>query len=349
MAGTFVPRERGQQLQHKRWHMKRLAIASLAMLAVSGFTAGPASAVCVPVSAGEPSRWMGGCVTTGTGFAKALFAGARNVGRGLWCIKVVNGEISTWPNDECDGEPELSMNTFILANFRRGPTTAIGADGGFLESGETAKYKGSNEGTFKLKAGSLITVECSTLKSKGTIKGGQPSTAESELALSGCKVAGRSEAECHVESVSAGKGNIKTNALSELVYIGSKAEALDELGKVGDLYSPTLAEKGLFATLAVEGSACPTVKGSHNLEGNFVGEASPSSEVTKSNKVVFPLTAVATAYKWTGAEKITTVEPKLTIYGEKTTLLGTEKTELEAGEINGEKYSAGEEWGAFDS
>jgi hypothetical protein len=91
------------------------------------------------------------------------------------------------------------------------------------------------------------------------------------------------------------------------------------------------------------------VKGSHNLEGAFVGEASPSSEVTKSNKVVFPLTAVATAYKWTGAEKVTTVEPKLTIFGEKTTLSGTEKTELEAGEINGEKYSAGEEWGAFDS
>jgi hypothetical protein len=154
-----------------------------------------------------------------------------------------------------------------------------------------SKLAGS--GNFKLKAGSLITVECTTLTSPTTLVGGMPGKDHAKIQFSGCSVAGKTQAECMVHSP--GKAleskEIETEAKTELVYLKESTT-----GGVGDLFEP---ESGsTFVELVVEGTSCPTfTQGTNKVEGSVIGEAVPIGTMAKVGVLKFPTPIIAKGFR----------------------------------------------------
>jgi hypothetical protein len=165
-------------------------------------------------------------------------------------------------------------------------------NGTYLESG-SVNVSATNSGNFKLKAGSLITIECTSATSKGVITGGLPGTDNSKITFSGCTVT-QDPTTCEVKSPkkengeTAAKGEIYTEAKTELVLNSTQTKVLD-------LFTP---ESGTtFVELVVSGTKCPSLtKGTNKVEGSVAAEVSPEGSEAATGKLIFPTTAIKTVF-----------------------------------------------------
>ncbi len=162
------------------------------------------------------------------------------------------------------------------------------------------------------------TVICTSVTSTGTIIGGTPGTDTANITFSGCTVEVLKKAltstQCLVKGgPSLSTGEVKVEAITELVY---KEEA--ENTHVYDLFSPTSAHKPVFTKLefVVGTGSCGSVpSGLVPVEGSVAAEASPINEDSPTGKLVFPTTAIKSAFQWLGGGKYMEVKPSLKLYG----------------------------------
>jgi hypothetical protein len=194
---------------------------------------------------------------------------------------------------------------------------------------ETKKSAGS--GNFVLRVSTLITFECTTLSAPTNLVGGTPAKSHVAITLSGCSVAGKTEAECHVNSAGKAVGTIVTNVKTEVLYIGTKEEAKKEEGNLGDLIEPEAG--AVFTTLEVLGTSCPVFsEGTNKLEGSVIGEVSPVNAMGKAGAVKFPSPTINKGWRWVKKGEVSEVKPSLKLFGFiNLELTGEAAVELESG------------------
>jgi hypothetical protein len=213
-----------------------------------------------------------------------------------------------------------------------GPVWVV--EGSELEAGKTSNTtarKASGSGNFKLKT-SLITIECKSATSTGTIIGGVPGTGTAKVKFTECFVKGKTEAECHVNSPGESVGTIVTEAKRELVYLGSETEAKKEEGELGLLFSPKSGET--FVEIQVNGTKCPLfTKGGQEVKGNVIAEVAPVNSEAKVERLIFPAPPITKAFRWIKAGEVEEVKASLKAFGIiGVELIGEAEVELEGKE-----------------
>lgn len=191
----------------------------------------------------------------------------------------------------------------------------------------------TNVGAYKLKAGTLITISCTTVKAPVQLEGGMPAAGHTQIKYSGCSVEGHPL--CEVNSPGAAADTIETDASMEVIYLGSKAEAETEKGKLGAIFRPEVGE--VFVTLDIGGEECPPfTMGEEKIKGTMIGELSPTNSMQKIGKVIFPATAIKKGYRWIKKGEVAEVTAKLSAFGViEVTQSGESQVELETGEVFG--------------
>jgi hypothetical protein len=293
------------KINERRDTLKRIQLILLAAMALSVFGSMAASSAFA-----EGPLWLVtgerfDCEATSTGTFKTLLEclGGPAGGSEKWELKTLTGT---------SGKLKLDQGALALAY---------------------------NLGVFKLVT-SLITIECTTLHSPTTLVGGTPGKDHAKIVFTGCTVAGRTETECHVKSPGApgGNGEIVTSAKTELVYIGTKAQAQKEEGPLGDLFEP---ESGnVFVTLEVGGTNCPIFSaGTNKVEGKVVGGVEPVESMGTEGMLNFPQPPIKTAYRWLKKGEVETLKPALEVFG---------FVEAEQVGLADVKLKSGEEWGVLE-
>jgi hypothetical protein len=202
-----------------------------------------------------------------------------------------------------------------------------------LETLELAKVTPTNLGDFTLTPSSGPAVLCSGLTAPTLLLGGTPGKSQTEINFSGCTVP--TGTKCDANSKGATGGLILVNAKDELVYTGTKREAENEEGKVGDLFLGEKEEGGVrtFVVLtfeALSGGRCPTGAVESKVTGSVVGLVEPVNAMSSGGMLRFPSTAVSPVYKWTRHGTVTEVKPQLEMFGFKDVESGLADLELES-------------------
>jgi hypothetical protein len=186
---------------------------------------------------------------------------------------------------------------------------------GKLELDQGALALGYNLGNFKLTAGTLITIECTTLHSPTVLVGGVPGKDHATIHFSGCFVSGHPKCDANSPDESVGSGKINTAAKTELVLL---EKGLGIANNLADLFEP---ESGTtFVTLTItslEGSGnCPTfTQGETSIKGSVAALVEPTNTFSKEGMLTFPATPIATVWKWTGEDKWTKTAVSLKAFG----------------------------------
>jgi hypothetical protein len=190
--------------------------------------------------------------------------------------------------------------------------------------------------TFVFKTAAL-TIECTGAPANGMIIGGAPGLDDLEIHFEGCKAV--SHPSCTVKSSGASSGTILFPAKGELVYIGTKKEAEEERGALGDRFTPRTGES--FATVELLGSSCPLfTKGEREIKGSVIAEAYPVEKFASVEKLIFPSTSIKEGYSWLKTGEVKAVTSAVGFLGVvEAKLTGEESAELEIGG----------EWGTADS
>jgi hypothetical protein len=229
---------------------------------------------------------------------------------------------------ECLGGPEAS------GSGKWKPKALTGTSGQLaLYQGATALVtKKTGSGSFKIKAGSIITIECTSLNAPASLVGGVPAKGHILLQLSGCTVAGHPS--CTVKSPSEPTGTIATSSKSEIVYIGTEAQAGKEEGKLGDYLQPESGE--VFVEVVVGGSGCPLfTPGEQEIKGSVIAEIQPVGALAKTLELTFPATSISKGYRWLKKGEVMLVSASLKAFG----ILGaTAIGEAEAKQCNEEEW-----------
>jgi hypothetical protein len=163
----------------------------------------------------------------------------------------------------------------------------------------------------------VASVECKTAKGSGAIEGGEPGKDTANTTLSSCKVLNKETKEeakgCTVRSKGAAEGTIELKAKTELVYIGTKAQAEKEEGPVGDRYAP--ASGTTYVTLEfLGGKSCPAgSEGTTTVEGETIAQAAGGLE--QSNEQVFPAKWIEKYFHWEGAKIAEVAVKRLKVFG----------------------------------
>ncbi|HYM54630.1 MAG TPA: hypothetical protein VES97_04665, partial [Solirubrobacteraceae bacterium] len=144
------------------------------------------------------------------------------------CVEVALGEGKFASRLACEnGAPITEPGTWalksILSNVK-------------LLSGEMADAKVTNLGNVDLKVpGNNLTIVCKGFSAPTLLLGGTPGRSDTELKYSTCTVEG--SPECDANSPGQKGGSITFKAKDELVYIGTKKQAENEEGPLGDLFT----------------------------------------------------------------------------------------------------------------
>jgi hypothetical protein len=196
-----------------------------------------------------------------------------------------------------------------------------------LEPFETLALEAINVGVTSFKS-SVATATCTSASVAGNIEGGAPGTGTDTMTFTGCKVEGKTEAECNVRSVGEPVGTEKIKVNTELVYLGSKEEASKEEGKVGALLKPSTGST--FVELEFAGTHCPLgVEGKHKVLGSALAELSPVGGVAMIAHLILPSEALGHAFTWKKEGEVSEVKPKLTLLGVAVTPAGEEEARLD--------------------
>lgn len=211
----------------------------------------------------------------------------------------------------------------------------------YLTSGgltTSANVTTSNLGSFTLKPTSGPVVVCTGLSAPTTIFAGAPGKSESTIQFSGCTV--KESPKCDANSKGATGGNITVNALDELVYDGTKAEAEKEEAPLGDLFTTNEAQFVTLTFEALEAGACPNGAVETQVTGDVVGEVEPVNTMSVQGMLTFPTTSLKKVYRWKGVG----VKPEELAVGLK--VFGLSATESGLADL---ELSPSESWGALSS
>jgi hypothetical protein len=178
-----------------------------------------------------------------------------------------------------------------------------------LDQGAEALIKQSN--TFKLQAGAVATIECTSLDAPTILVGGVPGKDHTEFVMTGCTVAGKPE--CDVRSSGRPFGTIAFPAKSELVL--RKGE-LNTRNNAAELFEP---ENGTtFTEIEVSPfsmGACGTLPEITPLTGSMAATVEPANTLSAELFVKFPAEAITKVFRWTGVDTWMEVQPKLKAIG----------------------------------
>jgi hypothetical protein len=128
-----------------------------------------------------------------------------------------------------------------------------------------------------------------------------------------CHVVGRTRAECHVTGIGDHEEEITMSVAGETIYLGSKEEAESEKGRMGELIEPPEGTK--FTELELDGTNCPALEDPGKLEGDFAGEITPVSSMTKAGALSFPSEPIVVAWRWKKKGEVEKVNPALKMFG----------------------------------
>jgi alpha-D-ribose 1-methylphosphonate 5-triphosphate synthase subunit PhnG len=181
---------------------------------------------------------------------------------------------------------------------------------------------------------SNITIICKHMNSNIVLVGGTPAKDHATIHFLECEVEGHST--CTVNSPGATVGLIQVPTIkSEVIYLGTEAEAKKEEGKMGDLFSP---ESGTtFVELVIGGTGCPLfTKGEQEVKGTVIGEIEPIGTMGKLGLQVFPATAIKKGYRWLKSGEVEELTSSLKVFGV------IEATQIGEAEV---MLNSNEEWG----
>jgi hypothetical protein len=160
----------------------------------------------------------------------------------------------------------------------------------------------SGKGKFKT---SLVSVECEKDKDTGELIGGWPGKDEAEVTFEECHVEGK--ATCKVST--AGAVNTETIVIkgvkTELVYVGTQAQAEKQEEPVGDLLTIPSTELKFK-----EGTSSCSV-GTATVSGTVVGTPA-KNEPLATQTLQFKSPNIKTAWRWnSGGTAVEKIEPEL--------------------------------------
>lgn len=336
--------------------IKVLVVALMAVFALCALAASSASAVpplCLQVDIEKTGN-----------FANSLCEGSPQHGQ-EWVLAKIRDRLNSWPArlwcalvdpgftsqvlgwtalEEClEGDAADIVTNALWTRVKNVRGLAPGIIHGncgcgavlYLYPGEAGKATTKNLGDFTLKPkGTGPTTLCTGLSGPTLLLGGAPATGETTIEFSGCTATGSGgSGTCDALGLGQTPGNITANAKDELVYIGTKGEAENEEGQLGDLFTP--ANGGTtFVTLiyaALSGGTCPTGSVLTAVEGSVIGLVEPDNTVTKQVMLTFPSTAISEAWQWLSEGKVHLVTSKLKAFGLTATEIGLADIELEGG------------------
>lgn len=272
----------------------------------------------------------------------------------LWCALVDPGftsEVLGWNTlEECLEEPAPARTGNWWTRVKNvnllGPGWIVGnCNCGvvlYLEAGHTANVTTRNLGDFSLVRSGTgePTTLCTGLSAPTTLLGGAPGTSDTALEFTGCTSTGSGgTGTCDTLSIGQTPGNITFNAKDELVYVGTKGEAEQEEGQLGDLFTPAGTSFATLIYLALGSGTCPTGAVEAAVTGSVLGLVEPVNQGARQGMLKFPSKAIIKAWQWLSAAKVHEVKIGLKTFGVEATEVGLADFELESGA----------EWGAITS
>jgi hypothetical protein len=205
---------------------------------------------------------------------------------------------------ECLGGPGVggaSWKRVILA----------GTVGG-LQPDQGATALALNLGSFRLKAGTRITIWCAHVHSQLAFEGGMPGRGHAQLDFKECEVEGKPS--CLINSAGEPHGSITMSAELELVYTGTKAEAEKEEGSMGVLFTPESGEP--FTRIVLSGEKCPSFNESEReVKGSVIANVASVNSMTREDHLEFFTTPIKTGWLWEDKGEVEEINAKLMAFG----------------------------------